>query len=252
MNLRPLLLAALLAAPAAAQTLVPPVAQQHDIIAIEGTGLAGTAHVDFLAIVGGFIGSMHLVVPPLSVTDTRVEVEVPTFGSFLPPPPLADGDPIGNVGLLDASFNLIGTQQPIWYLEIHFGAINTVGKGSPQVAPDVGDIAIAFDHKGGAPAAGNASFELELHNGTPGAAAFVLAGRPDFPPNPVINGGELQVDLSVPFILLGPFPVNAQGVAEVKLAIPDVLAGQLVMLQWAFRHPADNTLRLSNGLQALL
>ncbi len=239
-------------APAGAQVLVPPVAEPGDVLAIEGTGLSATAHVDFLAIVGGFIGFTHVVVPPLSVSDTRVEVEVPLIGHFLPPPPLADGDPLGNVGLLDAGFQLLGTQQPLWYLEITFGAVQTVGQGSPQLAPDTGEIVVGFDQAGGAPAAGNAAFELELHNATPGAQAFVLAGRPDLPPHPVINGGELVADLTVPFVLLGPYPVDAAGVAQAPLPVPAAAAGATVALQWAFRHPQDNSLRVSSALQAQL
>jgi hypothetical protein len=239
-------------APATAQVLVPPVAEPGDVLAIEGTGLSATAHVDFLAIVGGFIGFTHVVVPPLSVSDTRVEVEVPFIGHFLPPPPLADGDPLGNVGLLDAGFQLVGSQQPLWYLEITFGAVQTVGQGSPQPAPDTGEIVVGFALAGGAPAAGNADFELELHNATPGAPAFVLAGRPDQPPYPVLNGGELVVDLTAPFVLLGPYPVDAAGVARAPLPVPAAAAGATVALQWAFRHPQDNSLRLSNTLLAQL
>ena len=251
---RSLVVAAILAvaALASAQTLVPPVAEPGDVIAFEGAGLSATTGVDFLAIVGGFIGSTHIVVAPLSVSDTRVEVKVPFFGHFLPPPPLADGDPLGNVGLLDAGFNLVGAQQPLWYLEITFGAVQTVGQGSPQLAPDVGEIVVGFDQAGGAPAAGNAAFELELHNAAPGAAAFVLAGRPDLPPHPLINGGQLVVDLTAPFVLLGPYAADAQGVAQAPLPVPAAASGLTAALQWAFKHPQDNTLRLSNALQAEL
>ena len=238
------------AAPLAAQTLVPDVGEPGDLVVFEGSGLGATKHVDFFAIVGGFVGSEHVVVPPLSVSDTRVEVQVPPFFHFLPPPPFADGEPIGHVTLLDASFAQISAQQPFWYLEITFGAVQTKGAASPLA--DGGLSSVAFEHAGGAPAAGNSAFELQLQGGAPGAAAFVLAGRPDTPPHPVVNGGQLVTDLTVPFLLLGPYAVDGQGRAEAPLAVPASVAGLTIMLQWAFHDPQDHALRLSNGLQATL
>lgn len=245
-------LAGLLAplAPLAAQTLVPDVGEPGDIVVFEGSGLGATAQVDFFAIVGGFVGSEHVVVPPISVSDTRVEVQVPPFFHFLPPPPFADGEPVGHVTLLDASFAQISAQQPFWYLEITFGAVQTKGAGSPLSGGGVSSV--AFDHAGGAPVAGNAAFELQLQGGAPGAAAFLLAGRPDTPPHPVVNGGQLVTDLTVPFLLLGPYAVDGQGLAEAPLAVPASVAGLTIMLQWAFHDPQGNALRLSNGLQATL
>lgn len=246
------LVLALMAAPAVAQVPVPPVGEPGDVIAIEGSGLAATQHVDFLAIVGGFVGFEHMLVQPLSVSDTRVEVLVPASGHFLPPPPLADGDPVGLVTLLDGAFQPVGAQAPFGYLEITFGAVQTLGLGSPLPAPQPGAPAVAFDLAGGAPAAGNAGFVLELHAAAPGAACFVLAGRPAVPPYPLLNGGTLVTSLQGPFLLLGPFAADGQAVARAALPVPAAGAGLDVSLQWAFRHPQDNLLRVSNALVAQL
>jgi len=240
----------LLSGLAPAQVLVPPVGEPGDILAIEGTGLGATQHVDFLAIVGGFVGFEHMLVAPLSVSDTRVEVQVPLSGHFLPPPPLADGDPVGLVTLLDGSFGALGAQVPFGHLEITFGAVQTLGQGSPLPAPAPGRPVVAFDLAGGAPAAGNGAFELELHAAAPGAACFVLAGRPATPPYALLNGGTLVTDLTLPFVLLGPWVADAQAVAQARLPVPGALAGLTVSLQWAFRHPQDNVLRVSNALVA--
>ena len=43
----------LAARPVAAQQTTPNIGEPADVIAIEGSGLAGTTQVDFLAIVGG-------------------------------------------------------------------------------------------------------------------------------------------------------------------------------------------------------
>ena len=245
-----LVLVALLAAPAAAQQTTPNIGEPGDIVAIEGTGLAGTTQVDFLAIVGGFVGFLHAVVPVRSVTDTRVEVEVPMFGSFLPPPPLADGDPIGLVQPLDALFQPIGTGVTIWYLEITFGAVTTIGQGSTQ--PDGTELVLGFDHVGGAPAPGNSAFELELTDGPPGAPAFVLAGVPAMPPYPMVNGGAIVVDFARPHLILGPFPIALDGTAQAGLPVPAALTGVTIALQWAFRHPANGAVLVSRTLQASL
>lgn len=244
--------ACLFAPPLAAQVLVPPVGEPGDVIAIEGSGLGATQHVEFLAIVGGFVGFEHLLVTPLSVNDTRVEVQVPVSGHFLPPPPLADGDPVGLVTLLDGAFQPIGAQAAFGWLEITFGAVKTLGTGSPLPAPQPGAPAVAFDLAGGAPAAGNPAFALELHAAAPGAACFVLAGRPAPPPWPVVNGGTLVTNLQATFLLLGPYPADGQGVAVAPLPVPATAAGLAVSLQWAFRHPQDNVLRVSNALVAQL
>lgn len=238
------------ASSAAAQQTVPNIGEPGDIVAIEGTGLAGTTQVDFVAIVGGFVGFMHAVVPPESVTDTRVEVEVPMFGSFLPPPPLADGDPIGLVQLLDAQGQPIGHGVEIWYLEITFGAVTTYGQGSPL--PDGHELVLGFDHAGGAPAPGNSAFELELTDGPPGAPAFIFAGVPTNPPYPMINGGAIGIDFERPHLILGPYAIGLDGTAQAPLPVPASVTGLTIGFQWAFRHPANGAILVSRSLQAIL
>ncbi|HZM00432.1 MAG TPA: hypothetical protein VFD43_09290 [Planctomycetota bacterium] len=238
------------APPGAAQQTVPNIGEPGDIVAIEGTGLAGTAQVDFVAIVGGFVGFLHAVVPPVSVSDTRVEVEVPLFGAFLPPPPLADGDPIGFVTLWDHQGQPIGESRAIWYLEITFGAVQTVGQGSPQ--PGGTELVLGFDHAGGAPAAGNPAFQLELPGGPPGTPAFVFAGLPATPPFPLINGGALVVDFERPHLVLGPYPIGLDGLAQARLPVPASVSGLTIVLQWALRHPANGAVLVSRTLQAML
>lgn len=239
-----------LAAPAAAQQTTPNLGEPGDVVAIEGSGLAGTTQVDFLAIVGGFVGFLHAVVPPLSVSDTRVEVAVPVFGSFLPPPPAGDGDPIGLVQLLDGHGQPIGTGVTIWYLEITFGAVTTIGQGSTQ--PDGHECVLGFDHAGGAPAPGNAAFELELTDGPPGAPAFVFAGVPAMPPFPMLNGGAIVIDFSRPHVILGPYVIAADGMAQAPLPVPAAVTGVTIALQWAYRHPANGAVLVSRALRASL
>jgi hypothetical protein len=244
-------LALLVAAPSsAAQQTVPNIGEPGDIVAIEGSGLAGTTQVDFVAIVGGFVGFMHAVVPPESVSDTRVEVEVPMFGSFLPPPPLADGDPIGLVQLLDALGQPIGTGSTIWYLEITFGAVTTIGQGSTQ--PDGTELVLGFDHHGGAPAPGNSAFELELTGGPAGTPAFVFAGVPAMPPYPMVNGGAIVIDFARPHLILGPYAIGVDGTAQAALPVPAAVTGVTIALQWAFRHPDNGAVLVSRTLQAIL
>ena len=240
----------LAARPAAAQQTSPNIGEPADVIAIEGSGLAGTTQVDFLAIVGGFVGFLHAVVPPLSVSDTRVEVAVPVFGSFLPPPPQADGDPIGLVQLLDSHGQPIGTGVTIWYLEITFGAVTTIGQGSTQ--PDGHEFVLGFDQAGGAPAPGNAAFELELTDGPPGAPAFVFAGVPAMPPFPMVNGGAVVIDFTRPHLILGPYVIAGDGTAQAKLPVPAAVTGVTIALQWAYRHPANGAVLVSRTLRASL
>lgn len=244
-----LLALAALAEPATAQQTVPNIGEPGDIVAIEGTGLGATTQVDFLAIVGGFVGFLHAVVPPLSVSDTRVEVAVPVFGSFLPPPPLADGDPIGLVQLLDDHGQPIAARS-IWYLEITFGAVTTIGQGSTQ--PDGHELVLGFDQAGGAPAPGNAAFELELTDGPAGAPAFVLAGVPAAPPFPMVNGGAIVIDFARPHLILGPYVIAGDGTGQAPLPVPAAVTGVTIALQWAYRHPANGAVLVSRTLQAIL
>jgi hypothetical protein len=237
-----------LAPTAAAQQTVPNIGEPGDIVAIEGNGLAGTTQVDFLAIVGGFVGFLHAVVPPVSVSDTRVEVVVPFFGSFLPPPPLADGDPVGLVQLLDAEGGLIGMPRTIWYLEITFGAVKTVGQGS--TLPDGTELGLGFEHSGGAPAAGNAAFALELSQGPIGTPTFVIVGVPANPPFPTINGGSLVINFQRPHLILGPYPIGVDGLAQAALPVPASVTGVTLAFQWAFRHPANGAVLVSRALVA--
>ena len=235
---------------AAAQQTNPNIGEPGDVVAIEGTGLAGTTQVDFLAIVGGFVGFLHAVVPPVSVSDTRVEVIVPAFGSFLPPPPLADGDPIGLVQLLDGQGQVIGTGVTIWYLEITFGAVTTIGQGSSL--PDGRELVLGFDHAGGAPAAGNSAFELEMTDGAPGTPTFIFAGVPAASPFPMVNGGAIVIDFARPHLILGPFATALDGTAQASLPVPAAVSGLTIALQWAFRHPANGAVLVSRGLRASL
>ncbi|HEX5011095.1 MAG TPA: hypothetical protein VFY71_11915 [Planctomycetota bacterium] len=250
------LMAALLVAPLRAQTterLVPEVGEPGDIIAIEGTGLADTTQVMFMGLVGGFVGSMTPVVPVISATPTRVEVEVPAFGSFLPPHLRGGqgGQPIGLVTALDAAGHPIGGQLQFYYLEITFGDVQTLGQGS-ALPGGPGTLAIAFEPHGGSPKAGNLALQLELENAPAGAQAFLAAGLPLAPPFPQLGTGQLVVDLASTSLLIGPFMADATGTAIMAAPVPASAAGVTLALQWFAREPGSSKLLVSNAFVALL
>jgi len=244
----------LAAAPARAQStdaLVPEVGEAGDVIAIVGTGLQDTTQVMFTAIVGGFVGFMSLVVPVASVTPTRVEVQVPKFNSFLPPPPLADGEPIGLVTALNAAGQPIAGQLEFWYLEITFGDVQTLGKGS--VLPQgEGKLVISFDPQGDQPVAGNPDLQLKLENAPAGAQAFLVAGVPDVPPYQQVGTGLVVVDLALPWVAIGPVLADATGTAVLPAPVPAAADGLTVALQWLLKDPASGKLLLSNAFVANL
>lgn len=243
-----------LAAPARAQITVglqPEVADPGDVVAVLGTGLQGATHVRFGAIVGGFVGFMSIQVPVASVTPTRVEAQVPQFGSFLPPPPLADGDPIGIVELLDAAGQPIGQPLAIWYLEITWGDVTTQGKGS-ALPQGVGKLVISFVPAGNQPVAGNDDLQLLLENAPPGALAFLVAGLPDMPPYVQVGTGLVVVDFAKPWLAIGPVPVDPSGTAVLPAPVPAAVDGITVALQWFLQDPGGGPLLVSNAFVALL
>jgi hypothetical protein len=241
------------AMPAHAQTtesLVPEVGEPGDVISIVGTGLQDTTDVMFTAIVGGFVGYMSVVVPAANVTPTRVEVQVPQFGSFLPPPPLADGEPIGLVTALDALGQPIAGQLEFWYLEITWGDVQTLGKGS--TLPHGAKLAISFEPHGDQPVAGNPDLQLKLVSAPAGAQAFLLVGVPAVAPYPPVGTGLLVVDLTLPWLAIGPVPVAPSGSALLPAPVPAAADGITVALQWILKEPGTGKLMVSNAFVALL
>jgi len=107
-------------------------------------------------------------------------------------------------------------------------------------------------HAGGAPAAGNAAFELELTDGAPGAPAFIFAGVPAATPYPMVNGGAIVIDFARPHLILGPYAIALDGTAQAPLPVPAAVSGVTIALQWAFRHPANGAVLVSRGLRASL
>jgi hypothetical protein len=239
------LFALLMSFPALGQVvdrIVPEVFAPGDVVTLHGQGLAALTEVDFTAIVGGFVGSLTIVQPIAVATDTEVLVVAPLFNAFVPP--FAGSSPFGFVG------GTLFPSLPAFYTEGTFGQLTTAGKGSPTPGAAFAKLVVSFELASGAPVPGNADFTLKLESSPPGAAAFVAAGMPDATPRP-FAGGVLAVDLLAPFLLIGPFPVNAKGDAEALLPIPATV-GATVALQWFTRDPATNALLISNALIAEL
>lgn len=236
---RSTLAALLLSVPAVAQVvvdrIVPEAFAPGNVVILKGSGLAGLTQVPFHAIVGGFAGALTINQPIAVATDTEVLVVAPLFNAFVP----VGSSPLGTVG---------PTMLPGFFMEGTFGQTTTGGKGSPTPGSDLDKLVVSFDLAGGAPKPGNAAFKLKLEDAPPGAAAFVIAGLPAS--SPVIVGeGVMGVDVSMPFILLGPFPVDAAGDAVAALPIPAGL-GVTVAMQWGLKSAGKSL--ISNALVAQL
>jgi len=232
MNLRPAVRRSvcilLLSIPAVAQTvdrIVPEAFEPGDVVTLHGSGLSGVTQVPFKAIVGGFAGQLTLQAPVATATDTEVQVQAPLFNAFVPP--FAGSSPFGTVGPVGSS------TLPGFFMEGTFGQCTTTGKGSPTPGSDLDKLVVSFDLTQGGPDPGNSSFTLLLEQAPPGTLAFVLAGRPAATPVQV-GGGVLGVDVSVPFLLLGPHAVNAKGDASALLPLPSGL-GVDVALAWGLK-----------------
>jgi hypothetical protein len=235
--LRSAVVALLLVPSVFAQTLkevVPAAFAPGDIVSVRGSNLDLLTQVSFKAIVGGFLGVHTINQPVLTATPDEVLVAAPLFNSFAPP--FAGSTPFGT----------LGGSLPVYFMEGTFGQTTTAGKGSPSPTFPLDKVVVDFVLANGGPQPNNASFTLKMENGPSVGAAFVIAGRPAGMPVP-FAGGVLAVDLNVPFVLLGPFPVDAQGTALAPLPLPAPL-GATIALQWFTHGAGSNQKLISNGL----
>jgi hypothetical protein len=220
-----------------AQTLkevVPAAFKPGDVVSVRGSNLDLLTQVSFKAIVGGFLG-VHTINQPIATsTPDEVLVIAPEFNSFAPP--FAGSTPFGT----------LGGSLPVYFMEGTFGQTTTAGKGSPSPTFPLDKLVVDFDLANGGPQPNNASFTLKLENGPSGGSAFVIAGRPAAMPVPFAQG-VLAVDLNSPFLLLGPFPVDAQGTAIAALPLPAPL-GATIALEWFTQVTGTNQKLISNGL----
>ena len=214
--------------------VVPAAFAPGDVVSVRGSGLGGVTQVSFTAIVGGFLGVHTINQPVTTATPAELLLTAPLFNSFVPP--FAGSTPFGT-----AAGSL-----PVYFMEGTFGQTTTGGAGSPSSMFPLDKLVVDFDLSMGGPQPGNANFTLELENAPSGAAAFVLAGRPAAMPLP-FAGGLMVVDTSVPFLVLGPHVVDANGQAQAKLPIP-AMVGATVALQWFTRDPVSNKPLISNAL----
>lgn len=227
---------------------VPEVGEPGDTIAVVGMHLENTAFVRFGAVVGGFVGFKAINVVPSSVSGGRVEATVPAMNAFVPP--IAGSDPIGVVTCLDSNFQPISPDHTFWYLEITFGDVKTEGVAStPTVGPKP---VISFKPTGNAPDAGNPDCVLLLEQAPIGADAFLIAGFPDMPPYNVIGSGEVVIDFTRPYLIVGPVSGDANGTHEQAAPIPAALAGATLALQWFVRETGTHNLLMSNAIVAKL
>lgn len=245
---------ACLAATAATQTidrLVPAAAAPGDLVIVEGSGLGGVTQLDFTAIVGGFVGVWTVSAPVIVISPTELRVQVPLFNNFIPPTPGgSEGTPEGWVALPG------GPLVDFFYMEGTNGQFTTLGNGTTQTN-GLGKPVVSMAVAGGwsppccAQNPPQPGFVLRLENATPGASAMFVAGLPESLPYPMVGDGTLVVDLALPFVILGTFPVDANGDVALPLPLPGGV-GITVAIQWAFKQPGTNKLILSNGLQVLL
>ena len=239
---RAALAALLLAVPVVAQTvdkIVPEAFEQGDVVTLHGSGLAGVTSVPFTATVGGFAGVLTIDAPIAVATDTEVQVIAPEFNAFVPP--FAGSSPYGLVGFP-------GAELKAFYMEGTFGQLTTGGKGSPTPGTDFDKLVVSFDLGGGSLEPGNPNFQLKLEHAPAGAMAFVIAGLPATTPF-VVGEGVMGVDVLSPFILLGPYPVDASGETAAKLPVPAGL-GITVAIQWGLKFQGKSL--ISNALVAQL
>ena len=238
---RSTLAALLLSVPAVAQVvvdrIVPEAFAPGDVVILEGSGLAGITQVPFKAIVGGFAGSLTINQPIAVATDSEVLVVAPEFNAFVPP----GSSPLGTVG--EGASAKQG-----FFMEGTFGQLTTAGKGSPTPGSDLDKLVVSFDLASGAPTPGNAAFKMKLEHAPAGAAAFVIAGLPASS-TVIVGQGVMGVDVSMPFVLLGPYPVDAQGDAVAPLPVPAGL-GIKVAMQWGMKAAGKSL--ISNALVAQL
>lgn len=213
--------------------IVPAAFAPGDTVSVRGSNLGGLTSVPFTATVGGFVGTWTINAPVMTATATELIVQAPLFNSFVPP--FSGSSPFGIVAAL-----------PGYFMEGTFGQTTTAGAGSPSSMFPLDRLVVDFDLPAGGPQPGNANFTLELENAPAGAAAFVLAGRPAAMPLP-FAGGLLVVDTTVPFLVLGPHPVDVNGQAQAKLPIPAGVSA-IVALQWFTRDPVSNKPLISNAL----
>jgi hypothetical protein len=228
---------AVLALPCAAQVLEcvrPAVFAPGALLRLTGRELGGVREVSFTALCGA--DALVLRRPVLRAEPGEVLVVAPAFGDH---EPCTVGSPWGWVSVPGAR------PLPAFLLEGSAGRIAAAGAGSQL--PEGGRLAIAFELAGGEPRPGNGSGTLELHGAPPGAMAFVAASLPVPPPWTRLRDATLVADLTPPCVLLGPFAVEADGIAHAPLPLPSIV-GLRLAVQWLVGAGRPDDVLLSDAL----
>lgn len=232
------------------QSIVPEVADPGDTIRILGADLASVDSVRFTALVGGFVGSWTINVPPGSASANELRVEVPLFNNFTPPDAVPPGQLVGSVRV--ASGAQLSNTLPFGYLESTFGAVSTQGTGGS--APAGFSARIGFALPGGLPQAGNAGFTARVDALPPTGIVRLGIGVPASAPFTPLFGGELRLDPALPFFIVPPSPSVPPfgGSAAAALPVPASAAGITVALQWVSLDPQSGQAAISDALIAKL
>lgn len=225
--------------------LVPTAAAEGDILQIKGSGLAATTSVAFTANVGGFVGAWTETATPISVTDTCVEVIVPTIAAGWVPPGVPGGSStIGTVTLQGTAGR--GLNAPFFFIQA-FPTVDTTGLGTTQ-AGGLGRAVCAFPLSAGPPVPGNSAFELSLENAIPNSVAILGIGAPAMTPIPYLDG-SIAVDLLAPYQLTPPIAVGASGSIVIPAPMPSLPIGVVFSVQWIVIDSFTSQTHVSNALQ---
>lgn len=227
-----------------ATDVFPEAAAPGDTIRICGTGLGNATHVRFWANVGGFAGQLPFIVLVSSVSPTEVTAVVPLVNAFAPPNAVPPGVPVGAVEVRDAG-GLFSNQLSFFFTEAT-PAIDIVGLGSTN--SNLARAATSFTVGGGAPTAGNGTFELTLNNATPNTTAILAFGAPATPPGIPLFDGFVAIDLTQVQLLPNTFLTDAKGNLSFPIPIPMGAAGVTGVVQWAYLD--GPTAQIANALQA--
>jgi len=226
-----------LALPCAAQvrhSVRPAVFAPGALLRLTGRELGDVREVLFTALCGD--DALTLRRPVLRGGPDELLVVVPAFGDDSA---CAIGSPWGWVGVPGAR------PLPAFFLQGTAGRLRAAGAGSQL--PDGSRLSIAFELAGGEPRPGNASGTLELHGAPPGVVAFAAVSLPAPQPWPRWRDATLVVDQAPPCVLLGPFAVEADGVARARLPLPSI-AGVQLAVQWLVGAARPDDVLVSDAL----
>lgn len=223
--------------------VAPDAAKPGDLVIIRGSGLLGTTSVEFTTSLDGIANFFTLAVPPISVTANRVDVLMPTMPNF--------STPLNQYLGLGAVRTVAGTTTSnskfVFFIQAQPN-VSTLGQGTTQPG-GIGRPVSSFSAIGGAPRAGNTTFEMTLENGIPFAVAWMGFGYVDTAPYVMIFDGTLLIDIQQLYnVHPVPFVIDANGAAFCPFSIPPGISGFTAVIQWIVLTPGTGSACITNGL----